>query len=215
MTTIAIVGATGFTGSNLVKEALSRGEDVIAVARDTSSLQPADHLVIRTGDVFDLEFVDKLAKDADVIVIAIPSRELDGNLLADSISDIGEVTAKHQTRLGVIGGAASLFPPDSDTRLIDRDDFPDEWRPEAEAAFRNLVALQDTLDEVDWFFVSPSEQYGRGLDIPERGTYRLGADTLLVEKDGTSSIAGGDFARAVIDEVESPVHYRERFTVGY
>ncbi|EOM76568.1 NAD-dependent epimerase/dehydratase family protein [Rhodococcus rhodnii] len=215
MTTVAVIGATGYSGSRITREALSRGHDVIAVARDVSSLTPADHVTVRAGSLFDTQFVDDLTRDADVLVLAVPGRNVDGRGAYEAISDIAVSAARHRTRLGAVGGAASLHVAPGGPRLIDTDDFPDAWRPEAEGTYAVLVELERTLEDVDWFYASPSALYGADADVPERGTYRLGADTLLVEPDGTSSIAGGDFARAFVDEIENPTHYRERFTIGY
>lgn len=39
MSKIAIIGATGRAGSQLLEEALRRGHDVVAIARDPSQLQ--------------------------------------------------------------------------------------------------------------------------------------------------------------------------------
>jgi putative NADH-flavin reductase len=47
------------------------------------------------------------------------------------------------------------------------------------------------------------------------GKFRLGKDELLVAADGNSSISFPDFAIALVDELETPKHHRERFTVGY
>jgi putative NADH-flavin reductase len=215
MTTIAIIGATGYTGRNIMDEALSRGYDVIAVARDTSSLKPSEHLQLRTGSIYDNDFIDKLAADSDVIILAVPARPIDGHSASEAISDISEIAAKHQTRLGVMGGAGSLHVSPGGPRLFETPDFPEEFKPEVLGSFDILMALERTLDHVDWFYVSPSAAYGAQVDPPARGTYKLGGSVLLSEPDGTSTIAGRDLAKAFVDEIASPTHFRERFTVGY
>jgi putative NADH-flavin reductase len=40
-------------------------------------------------------------------------------------------------------------------------------------------------------------------------------DHLLVSAEGRSWITFADYAIALIDEVETPKHSRQRFTVGY
>ncbi|NWN49267.1 NAD(P)-dependent oxidoreductase, partial [Pseudomonas sp. MAFF 301514] len=47
------------------------------------------------------------------------------------------------------------------------------------------------------------------------GQFRVGQDDLLVSSEGRSWISFADYAIALIDEVESPKHSRQRFTVGY
>lgn len=47
------------------------------------------------------------------------------------------------------------------------------------------------------------------------GKYRIGSDRLLIDGQGQSHISMEDYAIALVDELESPQHIRERFTVGY
>ena len=62
-----------------------------------------------------------------------------------------------------------------------------------------------------------SSEYAQVADRYERisGEFRLGKDDLLVANDGKSSISFPDFAIAMVDEIESRRHHRQRFTVGY
>jgi putative NADH-flavin reductase len=47
------------------------------------------------------------------------------------------------------------------------------------------------------------------------GKFRLGGSQLLVDSAGHSRISVQDFVVATIDELERPLHIRQRFTVGY
>ena len=44
---------------------------------------------------------------------------------------------------------------------------------------------------------------------------RLGGDVLLTDENGVSDISGADFAQAFVDEIETPTHTGQRFTVAY
>ncbi|MDD9348399.1 NAD(P)H-binding protein [Mumia sp.] len=214
MTTIAVIGATGFAGGAIASEALARGYDVIAAARDTASIDPADHQTVRDGDVYDAEFVDGLARDADVLVVAVPHHAEDRDLI-DAVPGLTDAVRRHRRRLGVVGGAGSLRVSPDGPILMETPQFPESAKPEARAAYAVLDALTRTTEDVNWFSVSPSAVFGRLSDVPRRGTYRLGGDDLLSEPDGSSSISAPDFAQAFVDEIASPTHYREKFTVGY
>ena len=61
-------------------------------------------------------------------------------------------------------------------------------------------------------FVSPSAEFVEG---ERTGVFRIGKDDLLVSSEGRSWITFADYAIALIDEVETPKHSRQRFTVGY
>ncbi|KAA1424622.1 NAD(P)H-binding protein [Mumia zhuanghuii] len=214
MTTIAVIGATGFAGGAIASEALARGYDVIAAARDTASIGPAEHQTTRDGDVFDAAFVDSLAEDADVVVVAVPHHGPDRDLV-EAVPALADAVRQHHRRLGWVGGAGSLRVGEDGPLLMETPDFHEAWKPEARAGYQALDALTRTTEDVSWFYVSPSAAFGRLADVGLRGTYRLGGDILLTEPDGTSSISGPDFAQAFVDEIASPTHFRERFTVGY
>jgi uncharacterized protein len=85
------------------------------------------------------------------------------------------------------------------------------YKAEAEkgAAFLDLLRAEK---ELNWTFLSPSALFTAG---ERTGKFRLGIDQLLTAADGKSSISFEDFAVALADEIERPVHIRQRFTVGY
>ena len=60
-----------------------------------------------------------------------------------------------------------------------------------------------------------SEPFGRIEARTTYGKFRLGNDQLLVDAIGQSEISVQDYAVAMIEELECPIHVRQRFTVGY
>jgi uncharacterized protein YbjT (DUF2867 family) len=70
MSTIAVIGASGYVGGNIAKEALSRGYEVIAVTRSTP---PDAHegLTWRQGDLADEGLLRELASQASTIILAV------------------------------------------------------------------------------------------------------------------------------------------------
>jgi len=46
------------------------------------------------------------------------------------------------------------------------------------------------------------------------GNYRTGGDELLVGPDGRSYLSMEDMAVAILDEIETPTHRRQRFTAA-
>jgi putative NADH-flavin reductase len=49
---IALIGATGFVGSAILKEALQRGHEVAAIVRNPEKLTPHAKLHPKKGDVY-------------------------------------------------------------------------------------------------------------------------------------------------------------------
>src|SRR3546814_13242114 len=68
---------------------------------------------------------------------------------------------------------------------------------------------------VGWFLVSPAIVFGSHAPGDATGHYRVGGYVVLRDDNGVSAISGADLAVAVVDEVEKPVHHRQRFTVAY
>lgn len=204
MSKIAIIGATGRAGSQLLEEALRRGHSVTAIARDTSKLAGRAGVVSKNVDVLDAQALQAAVAGHDVVLSAAHFATVPASAV------IGPVKQAGVKRLLVVGGAGSLLLPDG-SRVIDAANFPAEYKAEASAGAQFLEALRQE-QQLDWSFLSPSALFVEG---ERRGTFRLGKDHLLVDGEGQSLISFADFAIALLDEVEKPAHSRQRFTVGY
>ena len=85
-------------------------------------------------------------------------------------------------------------------------------KPEIETGLHALDLLQGSPETLDWFYVSPPQDFGSWLGTASKGEYTLGGDVLLKDADGTSTISADDLALAIVDELETPQHHRARFT---
>jgi putative NADH-flavin reductase len=201
---IAHFGATGNVGSRIVVEALSRGHEVTAIAPHPGKLTPHAKLNFQRGDVNDQADVAKLASGHDAVISSVKFQLINPRIL---IAGVKQAKVK---RLLVVGGAGTLEVAPG-VQLVDTPDFPEAYKPEALGGreFLNVLRAEKVLD---WTFLSPSAEFVPGQ---RTGKFRLGKDRLLTLPNGESKISFEDFAIALIDELENPVHVRERFTVGY
>jgi putative NADH-flavin reductase len=204
MSKIAIIGATGRAGSQLLEEALRRGHSVTAIARDTSKIGPRAGVVTRNVDALDAEALQSAVEGHDVVISAAHFATLPASAV------VGPVKKAGVKRLLVVGGAGSLLLPDG-TRVIDSKGFPEAYKAEASAGALFLENLRQEKD-LDWTFLSPSAEFVEG---ERTSSFRVGKDDLLVSSAGRSWITFADYAIALIDEIEEPKHSRQRFTVGY
>lgn len=204
MSKIALIGATGRAGSQLLEEALRRGHSVTAIARDISKLAARAGVVSQRLDVLDATALQAAVAGHDLVISAAHFASIPASAV------IGPVQAAGVKRLLVVGGAGSLLLPDG-SRVIDAPDFPAEYKAEASAGAMFLDALRQE-QQLDWTFLSPSALFVEG---ERTGRFRLGRDELLVSAEGKSWITFADYAIALLDEVEQPAHSRQRFTVGY
>jgi putative NADH-flavin reductase len=204
MSKIAIIGATGRAGSQLLEEALRRGHSVTAIARDTSKIGLREGVTSQAVDALDAAALQAAIAGHDVVISAAHFATLPASAV------VGPVKKAGVKRLLVVGGAGSLLLPDG-SRVIDSEGFPEAYKAEAGAGAEFLGKLREEQD-LDWTFLSPSAEFVEG---ERTGKFRIGQDDLLVSSEGRSWITFADYAIAMLDEIEMPKHSCQRYTVGY
>jgi len=80
---VALLGATGFVGSAILKEALDRGHKVTAIARFPEKLEKRDGLIPRKGDVYDTASLAKVIEGNDALISAFNPGWKNPNLYDD------------------------------------------------------------------------------------------------------------------------------------
>ncbi|HEX7710569.1 MAG TPA: NAD(P)-dependent oxidoreductase [Sphingomonadaceae bacterium] len=202
---VAVLGASGKGGSEITKELVSRGHEVIAIARNADKLPSGPGITPRQGDASNADELAGLIQGADAVISAvhfdIPSATL-----------LGAVKKAGVNRLLVMGGAASLNTAEG-TRLYDSPHFPEFLKPIVKPAIDFLDDLRNETD-TDWTFFSPAQNIFQG-ERKGPGSFRLGKDELVTDAKGESNISYADYAIAMVDELEKREHSRSRFTVGY
>ncbi|VXB10697.1 NAD(P)-dependent oxidoreductase [Massilia sp. 9I] len=210
---VAIIGATGFVGSALLKEAVARGHEVTALVSDPRKLPVANGVHAVQGDVLAQDDLAAKLKGHEAVLSAFSGHaqtDVLGYYLKGIRSIVSAVKQAGVPRLLLVGGAGALEVAPG-VQLIDTPQFPAEWKGTAEGARQALDVLRQERD-LDWTVLAPSAH----LEPGERtGRFRLGTDALLVDTEGRSHISLADYAAAMIDELEQPAHSRTRFTVGY
>jgi len=214
---IALLGATGFVGSRLLREALTRGHQVTAIVRDPAKLtEKNDHLTVVTGDVNDVPQLAQQLAGHDVVLNAFSAGWTNPNLYDDFLAGSRHIEqATNQSgvpRLFAIGGAGSLFL--NGQQLVDGPEFPANIKPGALAARDYLNELKQNT-KLDWTFFSPAIEMHPGIDTGRTGHYRLGTESPVFNAEGRSILSGEDLAVAVLDELEKPHYSRQRFTAAY
>ena len=199
-------------GNRLISEALLRGHEITAVARNVAPLQ-ARNRPIRcvAGDATDPSSVAAVAADHDGAISAVTQHDQPEMLAVAARALLAGLERVEVERLVVAGGAGSLLVA-SGQRLVDTPDFHDEWKPEALAQADALAVYQAYDGPVQWSYVSPGALLEPGT---RTGAYRVGGDELLVDEEGRSRISMEDFAIALLDEVEEQQHAGRRFTAAY
>ena len=211
---VVLLGASGFVGSAILKEALDRGHQVAAVVRNQGALNPSQRLKIQIADVYDSTALAAVIVGYDALISAFNPGWKDPNLYANQVrgttSILKAVKSASIKRVLWVGGAGGLEVKPG-VRVIDAPNFPAAIKPGSLATIEALGQLRHE-PSLDWSFLSPSANLKPGT---RTGKFRLGSDQLLVDSSGQSSISVQDYAVAMLDELEHPAHIRKRFTVGY
>jgi len=201
---IALIGATGFIGSRLLTELTSRGHQVTAIVRNPEKVPQGSGVTAKTGDVHDKDGLAALLAGHEAVISAVHFSASDPATLLAAVKQSGV------KRYLVVGGAGTLEVAPG-VKLFDTPEFPAIYLDEAKkgGAYLDLLKGESGLD---WTFLSPSAVIAPG---ERTGQFRLGKDQLLVDGTGQSRISAEDYAVALVDELETPAHARQRFTVGY
>lgn len=212
---IALIGATGFTGTAVLNEALNRGHQVTAIARNPEKITiKNNNLALKTADVNNISELAESLKGHDAVVSAFNAGWTNPNMYADFIKgseDIQQAVKQSGVkRLIVIGGAGSLEVAPG-VQMVDTPEFPAEWKTGATAA-RDYLNILRKETELDWTFLSPAAYLHPGT---RTGKFRLGNDNPVVDANGKSEISVEDLAVALVDELEKNQFVKKRFTVGY
>ncbi|MEV8220522.1 NAD(P)H-binding protein [Microbacterium sp. NPDC077391] len=212
MSRIVVIGGTGYAGSHIAREAVSRGHEMTVISRQAPDA-PLDGAQYVQGSVLDLDALGDVFDGADAVVSALSPRGDMENEVIGALRGLIKRLAGTPSRLGVVGGAGGSLVAPGGPRLFDQG-FPEEYKHEAQVGIDSLELLQQT-DDLEWFFIHPAEVFGPWVEGERTGRYRDGGDVLVRDADGNSTISGADFAIAVVDEIEQPKHRNDRFAVGY
>ncbi|WP_431324127.1 NAD(P)-dependent oxidoreductase [Rhizobium sp. YTU87027] len=200
---IAIIGASGQAGSRIVAELSSRGHAVTAVARDPTKVAGLQNVTALSGDIEAPEALAKLLEGHDAVISSVHFSAANPEKLIAAVKGSGV------RRYYVVGGAGSLEVAPG-VLLVNTPNFPAIYKDEAQGGVDYLNRLK-AEHALEWTFLSPSAAFVPG---ERTGKFRLGKDQLLTNDNG-SSISFEDFAVALADEIETPAHVMQRFTVGY
>jgi putative NADH-flavin reductase len=167
---LVVLGATGGTGLELVKQALERGHLVTAFVRSPERLKEfRDHINVRQGDLLNSASLQEVIQGHDAVLSGFgpraPRSEENSNLLERFARALTAAMPPTGVRRVVVESVAflfknSIFPP---AYLLGRLFLP---RTVADASAMERIFANT---ELDWTMVRPPEL----TDKPYTGKYRV------------------------------------------
>lgn len=194
--TVTVFGATGLVGKYLVKQALLKGFNVRAFARNILAADYPDNekLKLMPGSAFDEGQVLKAVSNSDVVLSALGGL-MDG---VDKTRSLGMKTIVSQMqkagvkRIIAVGGVGILDSGAGNEKIMDTKQFPREFLPVSNEHLKALEYLQNS--GLTWTMVCPPMI----ADADVTGEYLVQADTVPVSKKG--NINAGDLSLFMLSE---------------
>lgn len=209
---VAVLGASGWIGSQIVEEAVTRGHQVIALVRNPSAIERQD-VEIRQLDVLAEQDFAQALQGVDTVIASIGGRAAGNHDMVERSAAklLEQLPNAGVKRLLWVGGAGSLEVAPG-VQLVTVPDFPAEYKDEALAQSQALQLFRNSDSPLNWTFVSPAAEIFPGEKM---GQFRVGGDQLLTDAQGHSKISVADFASAMLDELETAKHAKQRISVAY
>ncbi|MBB3187899.1 NAD(P)-dependent oxidoreductase [Microbacter margulisiae] len=214
---IALIGATGFVGSHILEELISRKHYITAVVRNSGKVTiKSEFLTLAEADVFDAKALVEALTGNELVISAYNPGWTNPNIYHDFLKGSQAIQAAVKLagihRYLVIGGAGSLEI--AGKQLVDGPDFPAAIKPGAMAA-RDYLQILRTEKELEWTFFSPAIEMHQGITTGRTGKYRLGKDHPVFDENGRCVLSVEDLAVAIADEAENHQFPYQRFTAAY
>jgi putative NADH-flavin reductase len=167
---LVVLGATGGTGLEIVRQAIEHRHSVTALVRSPERLKPfRDHISVKQGDLLNSAELERVIRGHDAVLSGfgprLPISKADANLLRDFAVALTTAMQRAGVRRVVVISTAFLFkdsivPP---TYLFGRLFFP---RLVVDASAMERVFGES---ELDWTIVRPPQL----TDKPHTGKYRV------------------------------------------
>jgi hypothetical protein len=207
---VALYGATGNAGSRILKELVARGHQVTAIVRDPARIpQPGPRVLVKQDNLSDPKKIAVAINGAEVVINAYASPQNDPNAIVGVTQRLIDAFGGSSARLIAVGGAGGLLVAPGVT-LVDSGYMPEPYLPIAKAHIEVFNLLRAST--IDWTYLAPAAYFTPG---ERTGKFRLGKDELIANAQQESRISMEDYAIALVDELEKPLHRRQRFSVGY
>jgi putative NADH-flavin reductase len=192
---LALFGATGKTGIELLKQALVQGHVVTAIVRDPARLTIEDERInFVIGDVFDSASVAQAVQGQDAVICALGAGS---DLKKTTVRTTGTINIirgmqKNNVKRLLVVTAMGVGESWDTLSLLNKFFFATLLRSSREDHEAQEAAVKES--GVDWTIIRPS----RLTDTPRTGVYDVGEN--IPAK--TSKIARADVADLILKELE-------------
>lgn len=203
---IAVFGATGGTGQEVVRQALAQGDNVTAFVRDPARMPiKNDRLRLVVGDVLDPTRVDEAVAGQNAVVVSLGSQERSNRTLRSegTANVIRSMEAHGVPRLVVVsaGGTGDSY-----------EELPLAFKALVRTVLRNAYIDHEKQEEhvraskLDWVIVRPA-----GLtNDPSTGRYHNGPPQ---SAERGAQVSRADLADLVVQQLTDDRYLRKALSI--
>jgi len=202
---LAIFGATGGTGAELVKQAIERGHSVTAFVRNPAKLaNKGEGLTIVTGDIYNLTDVERSIQGQDTVICTLGARDLKKTMIRTvGTVNIINTMKKNKVRRLIVVSAMGVGESWNSLSMVNKLFFAILLKSTRE----DHEAQEATVKEsgLDWTIIRPS-----GLvNAPRTGVYSVGENI----RAKTSQIPRADVADLILNDLEERALVHKAITI--
>lgn len=205
---LAVFGATGRTGREVVSQALARGHEVVAFVRDPAKLaeqQPGSPAALRSvvGDVRDAALVGRAVEGADAVLSCLAPVPKDGRVQTEGTQHIVRAMQEHGVERIVSETGAGVAAPGDPPPSLGARFMRGVMRLVAGPILADGEGHAEALRRsgLDYAVVRAP----RLTNGPLTGAYEHGTD---LDLGPGHSISRADVAAFMLDEAEQPQYRR-------
>lgn len=208
---LTVFGPTGATGEQIVRQALTAGHEVTAVARQPEAVRPA-HRQLRAvaGDVLNPASLRESVAGADAVVSALGSRELSRPTTVYSAGTAAVLTAMAEAGVRrFVAISAVPVAPDEQKNLFERRVLHPLLYRFFGGGYDDMRRMEDLLaaSDRDWTVFRPP----RLTNKLASGRYRTAVDAPLPR---ARSVSRADLAAAMLAAAQDPALTRHVVTIA-
>ena len=192
---LAIFGATGKTGAEVVKQALEKGHIITAFVRNPDRMINKDEKInLITGDVFDPASVAQAVKGQDAVICVLGAGS---DLKKTTVRTTGTINIiagmkEHNVKRLIVVTAMGVGDSWDTLSWVNKLFFATLLKSSRDDHETQEAAVMES--KLDWTIIRPS-----GLqDAPKSGVYEYGENVQALK----STIARADVADLILNELE-------------
>ncbi len=210
MTRVAVFGATGGTGNQLVSQALAAGHEVVAYARHPSKLNIShEHLTVVQGELSNQELIEKAIQGTEAVFSALgPHGRSRDKPITQGMQNIIVAMKKQGVRRLIITSTLSAKDPN------DRPDFRTRAmvglvKIAMSAAYEEIVGVAEVVhgSDLDWTIVRLALLNNK----PKTGKVKIG---YVGSGEVGTRISRADIAEFMLKQMNDTRYLRQAPTIS-